>query len=361
METWTNEKRATYSRACDCVPPGPSIARICVAFELSVPDGDPEMLNTLKKSLPILKETALTPRLLNFVRLRQSMLEASVRSSGLRERTVQLGPDRVNFWVGGRGPALVFLHGFGAHAVWQWYAQVEALSEHFRIIMPNLLWFGGSSSDLDDYSVEHQVTMVRALMRHLGESDPFHLCGLSYGGAVAAMLARQVPESVASLTLASSPAHAYTQADYDALCARFDTDDITRVFIPDTVEDVQRLLRIGYKRPPLAPRFALRQVLDVMYSDFREEKRALLRDLVGDMDRLTGLSQEFEGPVQLIWGREDEVFPLDIAYRLRDRIPQSSLEVIEDTRHAPNLERSREFNQALGQFLTRTRAKHSAR
>lgn len=310
------------------------------------------MLNTLVKKLPAVWPRPLTPRMLNFVRIRQSMLEASVRSAGLREQHIDLGNEHVHVWEGGRRdkPTLVFLHGFGATAVWQWYSQIEMLARHYRIVMPNLLWFGNSTSDTLDFSIDHQAQMVSALLTHLG-ARRFHLCGLSYGGTVAALLSSLEPERVLSLTLASSPAHAYTRDDHKGLCRRFRTDDITRVFVPDSIEGVQRLLDIGYKRPPLAPRFAMRQVLELMYTDTRDEKRSLIRCLVDDMDRLKSAAQGYEGPTQLIWGKEDPVFPLEIAHRLLDLVGDAHLAVIDETRHAPNLECADEFNHVLGGFL----------
>lgn len=39
-------------------------------------------------------------------------------------------------------PVLIILHGFGATTEFQWYKQVNELGKHFRIVMPNLLYFG---------------------------------------------------------------------------------------------------------------------------------------------------------------------------------------------------------------------------
>ena len=296
-------------------------------------------------------DVARTPTMLNFIRIREAMLEANLRSSGLEERCATFGRDRVQYWVGGQGPTVVLLHGFGAHAVWQWYSQVEALTKRFRVVMPNLLWFGKSHSYDPDPSLEHQVQALIGLLDHLGERE-IHLCGLSYGGAVASLLSARQPSRIQTLTLAASPAQSYRRQDYQRLCQRFGVRDISNIFVPNTVEDVQRLLSIGYKRPPLVPRFALRQVLDVLYGEHREEKRDLLRSLVGDLEQLASEPVTYEGPVKLIWGREDFVFPIPLAHRLAAQVGErASLTVIESACHAANLEQPHEFNAALEHFL----------
>lgn len=100
----------------------------------------------------------------------------------------------------GDGSALLFLPGSYSTAA-AWRPIQRLLEPRWRLVTTSLLGYGEStdSRSLDDYGVQHQVELVEALCRHIGQ--PVHLVGHSFGGtvALAAALAAIVP--VASLSL----------------------------------------------------------------------------------------------------------------------------------------------------------------
>ena len=55
-------------------------------------------------------------------------------------------------------------------------------------------------------------------------------------------------------------------------------------------------------------------------------------------------------PVRIIWGRQDPVFPLEIAESAVKRIPGADLLVIENCGHMPHLERPDELTGHVRQF-----------
>lgn len=62
-------------------------------------------------------------------------------------------------------PVLVLLHGFGPPATWQWRRQVGPLSRRFRLVVPDLLFFGGSGTAAADARSEaHQAEAVAKLV-----------------------------------------------------------------------------------------------------------------------------------------------------------------------------------------------------
>ena len=62
-------------------------------------------------------------------------------------------------------PVIVLISGFGVAARFQWYNQVKKLEGRYRVIVPNLLYFGGSRPiNGSHYTVENQVDMVLALL-----------------------------------------------------------------------------------------------------------------------------------------------------------------------------------------------------
>ena len=301
----------------------------------------------------------------NVVRLGERQLERKLERKGMRSDRVQLGDANMLYWEGGSREAnarpVVLLHGFGASAIWQWHDQVGPLARDHRVIVPDLLWFGGSWSRRRDYSIDHQIESVLALLDHLGveqagwvdlqlEVDSF--VGISYGGILAHEIAALHPERVHRLAILDSPGRVYTEADYKGMLERFAVTDVGQLMVPETPEQVQVLLELGYHKPPKAPRWVQNQVLEVMYSQFRSEKELLLDTLLATLAGLDERPGRVAHDTLLIWGREDRVFPVEIGHRLAaDLGKQCELRIIEGAGHAPNLEHPRLVADMLVNFL----------
>ena len=274
----------------------------------------------------------------NVVRIGERQLTRKLERRGVRSETVPLGKANVHYWEGGEGPPVVLLHGFGASALWQWHEQIGPLARSHRVVVPDLLWFGGSWSKRRDFSIDHQIGTVIALLDHLG-IEQADFVGISYGGIVAHELAAMYPDRVRKLAILDSPGRSYTTQDHAEMLARFDVENVGALLVPDTPEDVQVLLELGYYKPPRAPRWVQSQVLDVMYSEFREEKVLLLKNLLGQLDQLDQRPGQVTHETLLIWGDNDPVFPLEIGKRLEaDMDGHATLRVVERACHAPNLE-----------------------
>jgi pimeloyl-ACP methyl ester carboxylesterase len=102
----------------------------------------------------------------------------------------------------GAGPTLLLLHG-GTGSWTHWVRNIETLSQHFRLVLPDLPGMGESldvpeESDLDTYGEFLLAGVVGGLVP-VGE--PFRVAGFSYGGVMTAWLAARLPERVAGICL----------------------------------------------------------------------------------------------------------------------------------------------------------------
>ncbi len=309
----------------------------------------------LRAALPrALRAALLAVSLLgcNVVECQRGSHERTLRKAGLQPRDLALGAARVHLWEGGgAGRALVLVHGFGGDGVWTWHPQVQALAGR-RLVIPDLLWFGGSRSSTESCSLADQARALLALHDHLklGAAD---WVGISYGGLVVQELARERPQAVRRLVLMDSPGRSYDRADYQALCARFGVTEIGRVLVPEDVAGVRRLLTLAYHDPPWMPDFAARQALRELYGPRRREQLRLVDGLLGELGaRAARPGAPLAAPTLILWGRDDPVFPLALGERLARELGSAArLQVIDRTRHAPNLERPAEVNRALLEFL----------
>jgi pimeloyl-ACP methyl ester carboxylesterase len=287
----------------------------------------------------------------NVVAMKQAGIERGLRDAGLRPATVQLGPDTIHYWDGGSGPPLLLLHGFGGTAIWLWHPQAEDLARDHRVIVPDLLFWGGSDSTDRDLGLDHQVRAMEALLDKLGVRE-VDVAGVSYGGLVAHELASERAEAVRRLMIVDSPGRVYTRADYDLLCRKLHVDHLGKVLIPADDDGVELLLGLAYYDPPWVPGFALRQSRALLYADRAAERRGMLDALLRDMDRMKARPATLRARTMVVWGREDPVFPVEIGERLA-RSLNADLRILPRARHAPNMEHAAEFNRILRGFLAR--------
>jgi len=254
-------------------------------------------------------------------------------------------------WVGGSGPPLLLLHGFGGTAIWQWHLQVPALMKHHRVFMPDLLFFGDSTSEKPDRSLEFHAETMTQFMDHF-EVPSFHLMGLSYGGFVSLKIAGMWPARVDKLILVDCPGSLMDQEDHQQILERFQVKDVREIFIPKRPRDVRRLIKIAWKKPPYVPRFVLRDVLRTLYRNQIPEKRELLDYLLSYMDERKEPPTEIPHDTLVLWGEDDLVFPVALGLRLKNHIGDNAqMRVIEGCAHAPNQEKKKIFNQHVLGFL----------
>ena len=68
----------------------------------------------------------------------------------------------------------------------------------------------------------------------------------------------------------------------------------------------------------------------------------------------------YQGPVLVVWGRQDAVLPMTSAADAREVMPQAQIQLIDQCGHLPMIERPDEFLAALLPFLDRAEAAAAA-
>ena len=275
-----------------------------------------------------------------------------MRRARLTSETVTLEAGQMHAWVGAPGkPALLLLHGFGSDAAWQWHPQVVALSRHFRLFVPDMLYFGKSAGHGDDFSLECQVRACLQLLDRYG-IEQAHVVGISFGGLVACEMASSHPERVERVVLSNSSGPEYLHTDHQETLDYFGVRDMNELLLPQRPEEIRRLLAVAWHKPPPVPHFALREAYEAMFTDRRAEKAETMRQLVARIESPEWEGRELDKDILLLWGEHDHVFTVSVAKRLRLRAgPRARLHVIADAAHSPNQEKGREYNRVLVRFL----------
>ena len=121
----------------------------------------------------------------------------------LTESTVTVAGKTIFFAEAGNGAPVVMLHGGGpgASGVSNYSRNIEALAEHFRVIVPDMPGYGRSTKGVDQSDpFGYLAETIRGLIDELGLAT-VHLIGNSYGGAAALRLALDTPHRVGKLIL----------------------------------------------------------------------------------------------------------------------------------------------------------------
>jgi pimeloyl-ACP methyl ester carboxylesterase len=120
-------------------------------------------------------------------------------------RTQQIDVDgaRLHVRVGGHGPAVVLLHGFGDTGD-MWGQLATALTKDHRVVVPDLRGMGLSSKPAEGYEKKGQAGDIRAVLERLG-IDKADVVGHDIGTMVAYAYAARYPDKTTKLVVMDAP------------------------------------------------------------------------------------------------------------------------------------------------------------
>lgn len=275
----------------------------------------------------------------------------------ITERTVRVQGKDIFVTETGAGAPVVLLHGGGpgASGVSNYSRNIEALSQRFRVVVPDMPGYGRSAkgvgrSDPFGYLADH----IRGLLDELGIQRA-HLVGNSYGGSCALRLALDTPQRVDKLVLMGPGGVGTTRGlptpGLRNLLSYYSGDGPSQeklrtfirtylVFDGDTVPDAL-----------IESRYAASIAPDVV-ADPPLQRPAGLRTLWRmDFTRDRRLSR-LSTPTLVIWGRDDKVNKPSGATLLAKRIPNADVMITANTGHWVQWERADFFNAVTTAFLT---------
>ncbi|XP_047332405.1 monoacylglycerol lipase ABHD6-like [Impatiens glandulifera] len=287
------------------------------------------------------------------------LYQISFSFSGLRPTVTDIGDGTVmHCWVPNNRnpnkPNILLIHGFGANAIWQFDINTLRLFlPYFNIYVPDLLFFGGSHTIRPERSESFQARCVMRLMEVIiGSSvEGLRVVGMSYGGFVAYSLAAQFPASVERVVICCAGVCLEEDDLTNGLMKVSDLELAADILVPQTPEKMRELISYTLvKKPICLPSCLLWDFIQEMFKDRVEEKKDLLRAVAKDR-KLSNLPK-INQPTLILWGDQDQVFPVELAYRLKRHLGDNAqLEIIKNTGHAFSMEKPKEFYRHLRSFL----------
>ncbi|MFC5754226.1 alpha/beta fold hydrolase [Actinomadura rugatobispora] len=270
-------------------------------------------------------------------------------------RHIDVGGLRTRALQAGDGEAIIFLHGTSGH--------LEAFARNFPAHAAgyachaiDMIGHGYTDGSGEPYRIPGYVDHVLGYMDACG-IDRAHFVGESLGGWVAARLAADHPGRAGRLTLVAPGGTVANPAVMERIKtstrAAVATDDIelTRerlhLLMHDPAADVsEELVRVRhaiYHRPAF-----VKAIDDLLCLQEMENRR---EDLLTpeQMGRITA-------PTLIVWGAQNPFGDVPEAYRMRDAIPGSRLEIFGECGHWPQHEHADRFNALNLAFLAEGRA-----
>lgn len=247
--------------------------------------------------------------------------------------------------AGASGPCVLLLQGVGCVGE-GWRPQIDDLAKDHQVAWLDNRGIGGSVPLGGPVSIEEMAHDAQALMAHLGWRR-VHLVGHSMGGLIVQQVARDTPQTVASLSLLST-----LRRGRDAAVPTLANLKVSlRALFGTERQRWLTLARLGYTEEYLAAipeEEALRLVQLTFCRDFlktppvlRQQVAALFRHRGGDMAPLQKI------PTLIVTGTRDIVVRTELSEELRSHLPHARLERFTDAGHAVPLQHAAAVNSLL--------------
>jgi pimeloyl-ACP methyl ester carboxylesterase len=246
---------------------------------------------------------------------------------------------------GAQKPPLVLVHGFPLDAR-MWDAQVGALSQDRRVIVPDLPGFGRSKSDAP-FTLASLADSLHALLSAVG-AIPCVLAGLSMGGYMALAYVKKYAADLRGLILVDTKAEPDTA---EGKQARDKMIDLARTEGAKAVADQMMPKMLAKDAPDQRPQVArqLRQIMESCPATTIAHALAAMRDRPDRSGELAAIKV----PMLILVGDSDAITPPAVAQSMADKIPGAQLVTIRGAGHMSPMEQPEQVNRAIMSFLGR--------
>ena len=255
------------------------------------------------------------------IRYPSDISKESIEAKYLLESSDFIEIDGVNihFAVDGTGPDLLLLHANYANLI-DWNPWVDQLKRHFRVIRIDIPGHGLTEADpSNDYSMQRTVFLLENFLNEL-EIDTLSIAGASLGGTTSLHYASQDPEKIDNLILVSPGAlnpRVRGRTEPVTLPKPF---EIIAYITPKIITEA--LLKGGFGDPNNVTDQLIKRWHDLLLREGqRDAQIARVNQYVsGDIDQVLS---EVRAPALIMWGKKNNVVPVDLAYEMKDMMKNS--------------------------------------
>ncbi len=256
-------------------------------------------------------------------------------------------------WTGGKGTPVLFLHGFGSSAPGTWTEQLRTFATSYKVVAPDLYWFGKSKphSKVEMVTPKQHALALVELMQRLNIPKA-HVVGVSFGGYVALEFTLAAPQFVNKLVLVDAAGIQPTQREMQRIESNFaySRGDLQQILIPKDAETLRIFFGKLFYKAPWIPGFVFQEMLQANYWRYKTIKQKMVQYLRHNHLRIERLAH-IEHPTLVVWGTSDKLLVPSLGQRMARAIPHATWFPIAKAGHIPMMERPKQFNRRVRQFL----------
>lgn len=267
---------------------------------------------------------------------------------------------RRKIWLSefGDGHPLLMLHGGGpgASGLSNYSRNIEALSQHFRVLVVDMQGYGRSSKGVDRSDPFGDLADAMLGLLDQLKIASAHVVGNSLGGACALRMALEQPRRVSAMVLMGPGGIGTTRGlptrGLNKLLNYYGGDGPSPAKMTEFIRNY--LVYDGSQVPDsiIRERFEASMDPEVIAAPPLQRPRSLSAAIRMDFTRDSRLSK-CETPTLVLWGAEDKVNRPSGGPRLQKSMPHCDLYQFCKTGHWVQWERAEEFNAVTTAFLQR--------
>lgn len=257
--------------------------------------------------------------------------------------TITVRGHRIWYQDIGEGQPIIFLHGLGSNSL-SWLMTLPAFCNSYRVIAIDHIGHGRSDKPTLPYKITNFVDYLEDFILALGLKH-VNLVGNSLGGWIAARLALRRPELVAHLVLVGSAG----LQPWPELREKLENVK----FAPRTAAEIKSLLSLCfYNKVRYANQFSV--IVSYLLRSLDDSHTTIEKVIESALDPnewLDGQISQIKAKTLVLWGQEDELMPVEFAHQFAKGISNSQLEIFKQCGHVPQIERAKDFNQVVKDFI----------
>lgn len=254
-----------------------------------------------------------------------------------------------NYLESGTGEPLILIHGSGpgVTAFANWRPLLPALSEHYRVLAPDVAGFGYTARKArTTYNLDFWLHHLTEWLASVGVSRA-RFIGNSFGGALTLALASRRPDLVERFVLMGAAGVPFELTPGLAAVWGYTPSEsgmrqLIETFAYKTDFLTEALVRSRYEA-------SIRPGYQETFSKMFEAPFQRHIDALATPDNLIRRIQQ---RALVIHGRDDKIIPLTNSVRLHQLLEHSDLHVFGECGHWAQLERTQPFLKLVLDFLT---------
>lgn len=242
-------------------------------------------------------------------------------------------------------PTLVMIHGFMGNTT-NFEPILDELSKHFHLVLVDLPGFGLSDKEIEKPLSRRYMAQLVAGLLEKKKINRYHVLGHSMGSEVAAWIALEQPDRVASLILVSS-----------SICIQgenrnFPDNVLVRIFLRLAFMNYHTVKNTFKDLLVVKDNFDETQFLKNYYLVYQTPMKVIFQlSKAADTDKLREKLSSIEVPTLVLWGLQDEVTPVDGARCLSQKIENCKVVLLENAGHLIMIDQPEKTSKAIEDFV----------